>query len=321
MKRSSSKETSTNFKPGYSVKGSGIPHTSSTTRMLQTEVYTSQHDLPSDDQFQVVSRFSPTSPTVPAAVNTPPTTNTLEGDIIKPTPMKIVPQRPPARKPPPVPKPFPSSHGVLNESSSSHHDHASSAPSFPPTKPTGVQKPPPLVPPSVNKSTSATPTTQLRPTPISLPEEDKQSETVGAQRSPPLVVLDTDKPIQRADAPNPRLRPAPMTPPKIEKPSTPPERNIPVKPILASKPAPAPKSISLSALTNEEANVAAPKPKPKPKPRVPAEKPAVKPEKPAIKPEKPAVKPEGVVPPKPVTKQAGLDSGLNKPHPGNSLLQ
>ena len=313
---------SSGYKPGYSINGSSMYHSSSTTQMLRGQTHVdmndSQENLLSDAQYNsttATSTFSPTPPVSPAVVYTPPTPsylNTVQNSHyksapLKPAPMRNAPQRPPARKAPQAPKPASVSANIQNESSQHspvQHGFAPSAilhngtsathhkppPLIPPTKPTSAQKLPPLIPPSANKPTKP-PAPQLRPAPSAPPKAEKST---GNTKSPPLVPSGTNKPI-KSDI-TPQLRPAPMAPPKTEKPT--------IKPIPSSKHAPAPKPVPVSASTD---SVPAPKPKPKYKPPVTAEK--------------PAVKPEGIVPPKPATKPAGLDSGLNKPHPGNSLLQ
>ena len=210
---------------------------------------------------------------------------------------------------------------------------------------TGVQKLP------ITAMSPAPATKTLPAATASSPNVNMPSKPTEAQEQP-----GSDKSIQKeCDLFIPQLRAVPTPPPKadLEKPFTPPKHNVPIIPIPASKPAPAPKP-STNDVANVPAPKPKPKPKPLvpaekptvkpdmvvppkpvvvlPKPAVVPPKPAVVPPKPAVVPPKPAVVPPkpvvvppkpavvlpkpAVVPPKPAMKPAGLDSGPNKPKPG-----
>ena len=247
------------YQPGYSKSGNGLHHTPSTTRMLRTEVAVDINvydDSINGDNSTSSFSFTPVLPVSPAPVYKPPPPS--YHDIERnPVPARVAPQRPPARRAPPAPKP--STHNVHNEvgqrsfpvANGHSAAHRKPPPAIPSSKPTSAPKASPLIPPST------TPAFPPQPT------------------SP---------------------KPAPMAPPKAEKPVHAPRHNEPIKPQPASRPAPAPKPAPVSVSSHE---VSAPKPKPKPKPVVPAEKPPV-----------------GAVPPKPAVKPAGLDARPTKPAPG-----
>ena len=225
------------YKPGYSTSGNGLHHTPSTTRMLTTnnevtvDIGDGNHNI-GDDSTNSFS-FFPAPPISPPAAYKPPPPS--YHDITRnPAPSRVAPQRPPARRAPPAPKPSPNNvHNEVGQQSSplangNSAAHRRPAPVLPPSKPASVQKPSPLVP------LSATPSYQPRPPPA---------------------------------AP----RPAPSAPPKAEKPVITPKHNVPIKPQLTSRPPPAPKPTPVS--TTGVADAPAPKPTPKPKPPVTTEKP------------------------------------------------
>ena len=313
---------SSGFKAHYSV----TYHTPSAKQKSQMEVELSDDALSSNDTLyneeETTSEIkidmskeafsdetSEAGPALQAAKDesSKPTLDSVDEFV----PVRLAPQRPPVRKPPPVPK-----RDVSSQSQSVTIDQDQDAPEPSQSKTLVANGKSALVHPddqvgaqkllTVEPSSAATEQHSLhtsrevsQPAPVEVSKEDNSTQT---QKWLPLPDS-----IKKADVPKPQLRPAPMPPPKAEKPSAPARHDVPIKPqpalkpVPASKPTPTPKPGAVAVSMNGTASV--PAPKPKPKPLVPAEKPAMKPDR--------------EVPPKPAVKAADLS---NKPKPGISLI-
>ena len=336
IRRSDQNGKSSSFKVHYSV----TYHTSSANQRLQSEVelsddalsYETLDDEKTTTQIKVdmsKEAFFGETHDEEKTSEVGSASQTAEDESSKPTsgsvnelvPVRLAPQRPPARKPPPVPTRFVSSQSAMidqdqdaPEPSQSDTLATNDTPTtlVQPNDQIGEQKP--LTVELPNGTKQPTLYTSHGVPQQAQAEASKEDTSTATQKQLPLP--DSNEPIKKVDVPKPQLRPAPMAPPKAEKPSAPARHDVPVKPqpalkpIPASKPTPAPKPGSVPVTTNGAAS--APAPKPKPKPLVPAQKPAVKLDDIA-----PAAKPDREVPPKPGVKPVGLN---NKPKPGMSFV-